>query len=91
MTALLAFFIVLNSLAKEQTGANLHAGTSSFFFCVQKSGNAAGSMSTDRTNQAVEQDYPSPLYAVSSNDPSKGKTAEIGPDEEDDNARIYRP
>ena len=29
MTALLAFFIVLNSLAQEQTGAKLHAGTGS--------------------------------------------------------------
>ena len=30
MTALLAFFIVLNSLATEQTGANLYSGTGSF-------------------------------------------------------------
>jgi flagellar motor protein MotB len=30
MTAQLAFFIVLNSLAQDQTGANLHAGTGSF-------------------------------------------------------------
>ena len=30
MTALLAFFIVLNAFAKEQTGANMYAGTGSF-------------------------------------------------------------
>ena len=32
MTTLLAFFIVLNSLAKEQTGAKLYAGTGSVCF-----------------------------------------------------------
>ncbi|MCP4857370.1 MAG: hypothetical protein GY903_23045, partial [Fuerstiella sp.] len=36
MTALLAFFIILNTLAEEQTGANLHAGTGSFMESVDK-------------------------------------------------------
>jgi hypothetical protein len=38
MTALLAFFIILNTLAEEQTGANLHAGTGSFMDTVDKFG-----------------------------------------------------
>ena len=31
MTALLAFFIILVTLAEEQTGANLHAGDGIFY------------------------------------------------------------
>ena len=38
MTALLAFFIVLNSLAKEQTGANMYSGTGSFVSAFSNSG-----------------------------------------------------
>ena len=38
MTALLAFFIVINSLAREQTGANLYTGTGSFVNAMNASG-----------------------------------------------------
>ena len=38
MTTLLAFFIVLNSLAAEQTGANLHSGTGSFIQTTRSMG-----------------------------------------------------
>ncbi|MEZ6064742.1 MAG: flagellar motor protein MotB [Planctomycetaceae bacterium] len=38
MTALLAFFIVLNSLAEEQTGAKLHRGTGSFVQALNNMG-----------------------------------------------------
>ena len=38
MTAMLAFFIVLNTLAKEQTGADLHTGTGSFIAAVNSMG-----------------------------------------------------
>ena len=38
MTALLAFFIVLNSFAKDQTGANMHSGTGSFVNAMSTSG-----------------------------------------------------
>jgi hypothetical protein len=88
MTALLAFFIVLNSLAKEQTGANLHAGTSSFSSAFKDLA-TPGSMSTDRTKQAITQDYPSPIYALK-NDKLKSTDAHqgIGPDEKDDNGRV---
>ncbi len=88
MTALLAFFIVLNSLAKEQTGANLHSGTSSFSSAFKDMA-TPGSMSTDRGHLAIEQDYPSPIFAIASNQPKTDeKTAEIGPDERDDKGRV---
>ena len=38
MTALLAFFIVMNSLAEEQTGAKLYSGTGSFIRAVRTMG-----------------------------------------------------
>lgn len=61
MTALLAFFIVLNSLAKEQTGANLHAGTGSFVTAVSSLG-LPGTLSTEHSRKAVQFDEPSPFY-----------------------------
>ena len=38
MTALLAFFIALNSLAHEQTGAHLYAGTGAFIRAFSSEG-----------------------------------------------------
>ncbi|MFK7820277.1 MAG: flagellar motor protein MotB [Planctomycetaceae bacterium] len=61
MTALLAFFIVLNSLAKEQTGANLHAGTGSFVSAVSSLG-LPGNLSTEHSRKAVQFEEPSPYY-----------------------------
>ena len=63
MTALLAFFIVLNSLAEEQSGANLYAGSGSF---VQTTASfrAPGSATGDTQKTAVPLKAPSPLYMV---------------------------
>jgi hypothetical protein len=80
MTALLAFFIVINSLAKEQTGANLHAGTGSFARAFSNSG-LPGGFSGNRSQAVVRRNAPRPIYALSENnsdDPSK-----VGPDDTD--------
>ena len=87
MTALLAFFIILNTLAEEQTGANLHAGTGSFMDTVDKFG-LAGKVSSDLSAQAFQQQEVSPKYIVP--DPENG-TPELGangPDDDADNIRI---
>ncbi len=86
MTALLAFFIVLNSLAKDQTGANMYTGTGSFVQAMTSIG-IPGKKPGSRSDQVIVKKAPKPVYAVSAakkipDDPG------IGPDEEDDNQRI---
>ena len=86
MTALLAFFIVLNSLAKDQTGANMYTGTGSFVQAMKSIG-IPGQSPGDRSDQVVVKSSPAPIYAVPSekkvqDDPGKG------PDESDDGKRI---
>lgn len=86
MTALLAFFIVLNSLAKDQTGANMYTGTGSFVQAMTTIG-LPGKSPGDRSDQLVVKSAPSPLYAVPSekkleNDPGRG------PDDSDDGKRV---
>jgi hypothetical protein len=61
MTTLLAFFIVLVSLAKEQTGANLHAGTGSFVRAVQSFG-LPGIFSEKRSARATQFKAGGPKY-----------------------------
>jgi len=61
MTTLLAFFIVLVSLAENQTGANLHAGTGSFM-ATMKTGGMPGVFSGDKSKQTVQMEATSPLY-----------------------------
>lgn len=86
MTALLAFFIVLNSLAEEQTGANLHAGTGSFMKSVDKFG-LQGKVNSDLSAQAFQHTSVSPRYVVGDDErpPERGAT---GPDDDADNQRI---
>ncbi len=80
MTAMLAFFIVLNTLAKEQTGANLHAGTGSFMTAVRSMG-LPGVFTTESSRQVSQQNEVTPLYIVDDpENPSPGKGT--GPDEE---------
>lgn len=69
MTALLAFFIVLNSLAEEQTGAALHAGTGSFVQNLQRFG-LPGKLNEDRSAQGFQLDHTSPKYLVPDPDPN---------------------
>jgi flagellar motor protein MotB len=87
MTALLAFFIVLNSMAAEQTGANLHAGTGSFNRALNSHG-LPGLFPNDRSKRAVQLNDVAPTYMVDdleSDDFGGGS----GPDETDDNGRIF--
>lgn len=83
MTALLAFFIVLNSLAEEQTGANLHSGTGSFMKSVDKFG-LAGKVNSELSAQAFQQSAISPKYVVQEDDRPPERGAK-GPDDVDQN------
>jgi hypothetical protein len=75
MTTLLAFFIVLNSLAKEQTGAKLYAGTGSFVSAVSSFG-MPGSAPGDNSRHVIKIEEPVPTYVVP--DPEGGEP-EMGP------------
>lgn len=88
MTALLAFFIVLNSLAQEQTGANLHSGTGSFVRAFNSSG-GVGTPGNKTTARAFDLEESTPKYTVSSPDTLDEVTQNsTGPDDVDDNQRI---
>ena len=67
MTALLAFFIVLNSLAQEQTGANLYSGTGSFVSAISSLG-LPGNLSTEGSSNAVQLEHPTPYYLNEQNE-----------------------
>ncbi|MCR9293698.1 MAG: hypothetical protein NXI32_13320 [bacterium] len=77
MTALLAFFIVMNSLAKDQTGANMYAGTGSFARAFTASGQPGG-MVGRRSDEMIQQAYQQPVYALAENLNQEG---DIGPDD----------
>jgi flagellar motor protein MotB len=87
MTALLAFFIVLNSFAKDQTGANMHSGTGSFVNAVSSIG-LPGTAPGRRSHQVLEKKAPAPIYAVSSPDEDRESPSRLGPDEDGDAKRI---
>ncbi len=87
MTALLAFFIVLNSLAKEQTGANLHSGTGSFVKALNSFG-VPGIFSSRLSSQAFQMEAPAPLYIVGAEEEDDSPGKATGPDETDDRQRI---
>ena len=85
MTALLAFFIVLNSLAKEQTGANMYAGTGSFVSAFSSSG-SPGDLAGNRSREMIQQNAQKPVYALAENlDRNEHR---VGPDDTDENQRI---
>jgi hypothetical protein len=83
MTALLAFFIVLNSFASDQTGAKLHSGTGSFVKSLKKTGSAGGRFGT-RSGTSFERVAHAPVYAVPENDKEHGKKNISGIDESND-------
>lgn len=87
MTALLAFFIVLNSFAKDQTGANMHSGTGSFVNAISSIG-LPGTKPGKRTHLMTQKKAPAPLYAVHSDDEDKDVPGRLGPDSEQDQKRI---
>ncbi len=87
MTALLAFFIVLNSLAEEQSGANLYSGSGSF---VQTTATfrAPGNTHGDTQKTAVPLQTPGPLYIVPPDEETPSDKIASGPDENDDGISI---
>ena len=87
MTALLAFFIVLNSFAKDQTGANMHSGTGSFVNAISSIG-LPGTKPGKRTHLMVQKKAPAPLYAVHAPDENTDAPGRLGPDREPDQMRI---
>ncbi len=86
MTALLAFFIVLNSFAKEQTGANMYSGTGSFMNAVSNIGLPGGALG-HRSKLLVNKKAPQPIYAIESDAP-KDQSKRLGPDEDPDDERV---
>ena len=86
MTALLAFFIVLNSFAKDQTGANMHSGTGSFVNAVSSIG-LPGQYPGNRTNLMTQKVAPTPLYAIESPEPTENGNR-LGPDSDPNEERI---
>lgn len=86
MTALLAFFIVLNSLAKDQTGANMHTGTGSFVQAMKSIG-IPGNKPGDRSDKAVTMTDLAPIYAVASEE-EKNSKRNMGADDTDDARRV---
>ena len=87
MTALLAFFIVLNSLATEQTGANMYAGTGSFVTAFSKSGTAGGSPG-NRSSDMIQQKEQAPIYALAENLDKNQQEGDVGPDDTDSKDRV---
>ena len=87
MTALLAFFIVLNSFSKEQTGANMYSGTGSFMNAVSGVGIAGHSVG-DKSRLVVAKKAPSPIYAVPSDKDRSDTQKALGPDSNPDDERI---
>jgi hypothetical protein len=87
MTALLAFFIVLNSMAENQTGANLHAGTGSFVSSTSSFG-LPGTFLHGRSKQAFQHAASSPQYEVPPIDTEADHAGNSGPDDDPDNQRI---
>jgi hypothetical protein len=85
MTAMLAFFIVLNSLAQEQTGANLHSGTGSFVTAINSMG-LPGMFSGDKSKRVQQMKDASPRYIV--NDQGEPVEPGNGPDDEDNGIRV---
>lgn len=88
MTALLAFFIVLNSLAIEQTGMQLHAGTGSFVRAMKKTG-FPGSIFSQNSDRLIALPIASPIYAIPENEKKREKNTANGPDDEG-NAKMVR-
>ncbi len=87
MTALLAFFIVLNALAQDQTGINLYRGTGSFVAALNDVG-TDGYFDSDSSKNVFQRDAESPIYMVDdgqdSPDPGRGN----GPDAVDNQLRV---
>ena len=86
MTTLLAFFIVLCSLAEEQTGANLYRGTGSFVNAMRGEG-LPGPFGSKTTNNAIPRHETNPLYIAADLDNNPPDANPSGPDKNDNGLR----
>jgi len=86
MTALLAFFIVLNSLAREQTGADLHTGTGSFMSALKSAG-LQGILSERKSELVTQLSATAPQYQVASDLEQSHDRHSTGPDDVDSKRR----
>lgn len=86
MTTLLAFFIVLCSLAQDQTGMNLYSGTGSFVQAIEGFG-LPGLFSGDKSERTFQLQAASPLYLTSNPDQTEPDRNSKGPDAEDNQIR----
>lgn len=80
MTALLAFFIVMNSLATDQTGANLYSGTGSFINVSEGMG-VPGLFVSGRSTYPLQMHQPAPIYIVGDDDDETVDNNSTGPDD----------
>lgn len=87
MTALCAFFIVLNSFAQEQTGANFRAGTGSFVNATQTMG-MPGTLPGTYSGRTTPLNETAPLYIVPDPNGDEAAKGSNGPDDNDDDLRI---
>lgn len=87
MTTLLAFFIVLCSLAEDQTGANLYRGTGSFVKALDGAG-LPGPFPSDTSSNAIVRDASSPLYLAENLDSNNEESNPTGPDDDDNGMRV---
>ena len=89
MTALLAFFIVLLSLADDQSGMNLYTGTGSFVKATDGIG-LPGAFSGNTSRKAVQQQAISPLYLADDLEEGEPDPKATGPDEDNGQRSIDR-
>ena len=87
MTTLLAFFIVLCSLAEDQSGANLYRGTGSFVRSLE-GGGLPGPFSSNTSANAIVRDASSPLYLAENLDGPESENNATGPDDGDNGMRV---
>ena len=86
MTTLLAFFIVLCTLAEDQTGMNLYSGTGSFVRSIDGFG-VPGAFSHGDSARTFQLQANSPLYLAADPEESEPERNPTGPDAEDNGLR----
>lgn len=88
MTALLAFFIVLNSLAEDQSGANLYEGTGSFIRAISSFG-LPGRFFGQQSSRPFQMTETNPRYLAPSDQPLPDVEVDpSGPDPVDHQQRV---
>lgn len=86
MTAVLVFFLVFTTLARDQTGANLYAGTGSFVRATDQFGLQGRRLADLLTSPRGSRSEP--LYVVDSDLDPRNESETVGPDPADDGARV---